>query len=169
MLIEQIIEFQLRGPGPPGRTFTPTIGYFYDKTKIFKENLRVDYYFPEVIVIVICNCNCNYILFTKLPWPGDSERTFRSSSQAATCPPVYHSRRRLHTFPLIAERQAGKLRIPIFIVFGMTRPGIEPKSTASVADALTTRPLIGYSTTDRLSLRGSVTRPLRGGVFEDTF
>ena len=38
------------------------------------------------------NCNCNYILFTKLPWPGDSEKTFRSSSQAATCPPVYHTR-----------------------------------------------------------------------------
>ena len=56
-----------------------------------------------------CNCNCNYILYTKLPWPGDSERTFRSSSQAATCPPVYHTWRRLHTVPLIAERQAGKL------------------------------------------------------------
>ena len=55
------------------------------------------------------NCNCNYILFTKLPWPGDSEGTFRSSSQAATCPPVYHTWRRLHTVPLIAERQAGKL------------------------------------------------------------
>ena len=55
------------------------------------------------------NCNCNYILFTKLPWPGDSEGTFRSSSQAATCPPVYHTRRRLHTVPFNAERQAGKL------------------------------------------------------------
>ena len=53
--------------------------------------------------------NCNYILFTKLPWPGDSEGTFRSSSQAATCPSVYHTRWRLHTVPLIAERQAGKL------------------------------------------------------------
>ena len=54
-------------------------------------------------------CNCNYILFAKLPWPGDSEGTFRSSSQAATCPPVYHTRRRLHTVPFNAERQAGKL------------------------------------------------------------
>ena len=54
-------------------------------------------------------CNCNYIVFTKLPWPGDSEGTFRSSSQAATCPPVYHTRRRTHTVSLIAERQAGKL------------------------------------------------------------
>ena len=56
-----------------------------------------------------CNCNCNHISFTKLPWPGDSEGTFRSSSQAATCPPVYHTRRRFHTVPLFAERQAGKL------------------------------------------------------------
>ena len=55
----------------------------------------------ETIVIVI--------LFTKLPWPGDSEGTFRSSSQAAPCPPVYHTRRKLHTVPLFAERQAEKL------------------------------------------------------------
>ena len=54
-------------------------------------------------------CNCNYILFTKLPWPGDSEGTFWSSNQAATCPPVYHTRWRLHTVPFNAERQAGKL------------------------------------------------------------
>ena len=27
---------------------------------------------------------CNYTLFAELPWPGDSEETFRSSSQAAT-------------------------------------------------------------------------------------
>ena len=44
MLIEQIIELQLRGPGPPGGTCTPTTSYFHDKTKISKENLRVDYY-----------------------------------------------------------------------------------------------------------------------------
>ena len=44
MLIEQTIELQLRGPGPPGRTNTPITGYFHDKTKISKENLRVDYY-----------------------------------------------------------------------------------------------------------------------------
>ena len=44
MLIEQIIELQLRGPEPPGRTCTPITGYFHDKTKISKENLQVDYY-----------------------------------------------------------------------------------------------------------------------------
>ena len=43
-----------------------------------------------------CNCDCNYILFTKLLWPGDNEGTFRSSSQAATCPPVYHTWRMQH-------------------------------------------------------------------------
>ena len=44
MLIKQIIEFELRGPGPSGPTRTPVTGYFHDKTKISKENLRVDYY-----------------------------------------------------------------------------------------------------------------------------
>ena len=44
MLIERIIEHQLRGPGPPSQTYTPVTGYFHDKTKIAKENLRVDYY-----------------------------------------------------------------------------------------------------------------------------
>ena len=37
--------------------------------------------------------NCSYILFTKLPWTGDSEGAFWSSSQAPTSPPVYHTRR----------------------------------------------------------------------------
>ena len=45
MLIEKTIKLQLRGPGfPPGRTYTPITGYFHDKTKISKENIRVDYY-----------------------------------------------------------------------------------------------------------------------------
>ena len=43
MLIEQIIEFKLRGLGPLNRTCTFTTGYFHVKTKISKENLRVDY------------------------------------------------------------------------------------------------------------------------------
>ena len=34
MLIEQIIDFELREPEPSGRTCTPTTGYFHDKTKI---------------------------------------------------------------------------------------------------------------------------------------
>ena len=38
--------------------------------------------------------------------------------------------------------------MPIFIVFGLTRPGIEPKSTVLVADALSTRPLIGCTVLD---------------------
>ena len=81
--------------------------------------------------------DCNYISCTKLPWPGDSEGTLHSLSEA-----VYQTRRRLHTVPLIAERQAGKLWIPSFIVFGLTRPGIELESPAAVADALSNRSLI---------------------------
>ena len=41
MFIEQIIEFEWRRLGPPNRTFTPVTAYFYEKTKIFKENLRI--------------------------------------------------------------------------------------------------------------------------------
>ena len=37
MLIEQIIEFELKGLGPPGRTCTLTTGYFHNKTKISRE------------------------------------------------------------------------------------------------------------------------------------
>ena len=44
MLIEQIIEFEWRSLGPLDRTYTLTIGYFRVKTKISKENLRVDCY-----------------------------------------------------------------------------------------------------------------------------
>ena len=33
MLINRMIEFELRWPGPPGRLCTPTIEYFYDKQK----------------------------------------------------------------------------------------------------------------------------------------
>ena len=40
MLIKQIIEFELKGPGPSGRTCTSITAYFHDKTKISKENLR---------------------------------------------------------------------------------------------------------------------------------
>ena len=39
MLIEQIIEFELMGIGPPGRTCTPTTSYFHNKAKILKKNL----------------------------------------------------------------------------------------------------------------------------------
>ena len=41
MFIEQILEFELSEPGPPGRTCTPTNGYFHDRTKISKEYLRM--------------------------------------------------------------------------------------------------------------------------------
>ena len=37
MLIEQIIEFKLRGLGPPDRTCTPTTGYFHVKKKSLRK------------------------------------------------------------------------------------------------------------------------------------
>ena len=58
---------------------------------------------------VVLEKNCKYILFTKLPWSGDSKGTLRSSSQAATCPPCLPHTVEASHFLLITERQAGKL------------------------------------------------------------
>ena len=54
MLIEQIIEFQFRGPGPPGRTCTPITALLHNKTKISKENTLVDYY----LLLKYCRRQC---------------------------------------------------------------------------------------------------------------
>ena len=54
MLIEQIIEFQLRGPGPPGRTCTSITDLLHDKRKIANENLRADYY----LLLKYCRRQC---------------------------------------------------------------------------------------------------------------
>ena len=60
MLIEQIIES--RGPGPPGRTCTPTTGCFHDKTIISKENIRLDCY------LLLKYCTRQF-----LPLPGPNQ------------------------------------------------------------------------------------------------
>ena len=73
-----------------------------------------------------------------MPWSGDCEGTFWSLSQDVACPLVYQTWQRRHTVPLIAERQAGKLSMPIFVVFDLTQSRIESESTALVADALST-------------------------------
>ena len=44
MLIILIIEFELRGPGPPSRIYTPRTVYFCDKTKMCNNNLPVNNY-----------------------------------------------------------------------------------------------------------------------------
>ena len=43
MLIEQIIELELRVPEAHGRTYVPKTSYFRDKTKISTANLRENY------------------------------------------------------------------------------------------------------------------------------
>ena len=60
MLIEQVIEFQLRGPGVPGRTCTPITGYFRGKTKISEEHLRAAYY----LLLKYCMRQCTLLLPT---------------------------------------------------------------------------------------------------------
>ena len=57
MLFDPINEFELRGPGPLGRTCTSKTGYFHDKTKIFKKYLRVDYY----LLLKYCTRQCTLL------------------------------------------------------------------------------------------------------------
>ena len=60
MLIEQIIEFKLRVPGPPRRTCIPTtvfFCFFFDKQKIFKKNFRGDYY----LLLKYCKRQCTVL------------------------------------------------------------------------------------------------------------
>ena len=62
MLIEQITELQLKGPGLFGRTCIPITGKLHDHTKISKENLRVDYY----LLLKYCRRQCALLpLWTK--------------------------------------------------------------------------------------------------------
>ena len=59
--MEQIIKFELRGPGPPGRTCTPTECYFHDKAKNSKEYFQMDYY------LLVKYCRKQYTLLPPIP------------------------------------------------------------------------------------------------------
>ena len=61
MLIEH--NFELRGPGPLGRTCTLITGCFHDKTIIFKETIRLDCY----LLVNIAEGNALYLA---LPGPN---------------------------------------------------------------------------------------------------
>ena len=58
MLIELIIEFKWKGPRPPGRTCTPTTGYFYDKIGICKKNHRL---IELLFTAKICSNQCTLL------------------------------------------------------------------------------------------------------------
>ena len=57
MFLEQTIKFEFRGLVPLGHINTPATGYFYDKTKISKENLRVDHY----LLLKYCSWQCTLL------------------------------------------------------------------------------------------------------------
>ena len=61
MFIEQTIKFEFRGFVPLGRVCTSATGYFCDKTKITKENLRVDYY----LLLKYCSRQCTLLSPTR--------------------------------------------------------------------------------------------------------
>ena len=51
MLIEQIIEFELRGLGPLGHTCSPKTGYFHDKTKLSQDKSSSDLLFTAKNIV----------------------------------------------------------------------------------------------------------------------
>ena len=57
MLIEQIVELQLMGPGLPGLTCTSITSYPHDKTKISTENLRVGFH----LLLKCCTRQCTLL------------------------------------------------------------------------------------------------------------
>ena len=57
MLIELIIDFKWKESGPPGRTCTPTTGYFHDKICICKKNHRLSYY----LLLKYCSTRCTLL------------------------------------------------------------------------------------------------------------
>ena len=65
MFIEQIIEFELRGPWPSCRTCIPKTGYFQVKTNVPKENKSWSELLPTAKYIVEGNVPC-------FPSPGTS-------------------------------------------------------------------------------------------------
>ena len=70
MLIEQIVELQLRGPEPPGLACSSITGYFHDKRKISKENLRVGFHLG--LLLKCCTKQC-----TLLPSTWTKSRTIK--------------------------------------------------------------------------------------------
>ena len=59
--------------------------------------------------------------------------------------------------------------MPIFIVFGLTHPGIQPRSTVSVADALSIHALIGASIDPSLAKFDFLTSDLEDNGFHTPF
>ena len=81
-------------------------------------------------------------LFTKLY--TDSEKIvlfFRKGCRLPTCLPHAVKASHLPTLLLISSREAG-CKYKLFSSFGLTKAVIEPKSTVSTADALSTRLMI---------------------------
>ena len=82
--------------------------------------------------------NCNYILLSKLPWPRESKGTVRSSSQAATCLPD--------------TVDASYCPLQGSCEYQFCSLWFNPIGNGtSVADALSTRPLIGITITINFS------------------
>ena len=83
---------------------------------------------------------CNYILFSKLPYQETAKGSF-GFSQGATCLP--HMVQASHC-PFNYWTSSKDAVNNFYNNLGLTQSGIEPKSTVSAADTLSTWPWISY-------------------------
>ena len=98
------------------------------------------------------SCCSHYTTVTsKLPSPGDSEGTLRSSNQAVTCHlfTTHDGGFSLYLFNVSVKKASCKCQ---FVQSLVTCQGMEPKPTDSIADALPTRRLIGCGQEQSITL-----------------
>ena len=105
--------------------------YFYSFNFFFKEQHRLMVIENKSSEGILRNCN---IALNKR-----QRRNLTVFESSYHLPTAHGGALTLSVF--IAEHQAGKVSIPLFMDFGLIRPGIEHKSTVLVADDLSTRPL----------------------------
>ena len=66
MLIEQVIEFKLRGLGPLNRTCTPQLVIFMSKQKSLRKILEWIIYYENTYKNLTPNCKITNVFSTKL-------------------------------------------------------------------------------------------------------
>ena len=117
------------------------IGLFCYRYKVVLWQFRTFVWaFTIVIVITVITS-----LFTKLLLPGNSKETFRFWNQAATCPPVHHTRWRLHSILFMLNVKQGAVNTN-FISFRF-----EPTWNQTRVSCFSSRAFI-HSTTDRFDV-----------------
>ena len=105
-------------------------------------NGKTHFKFDECICKLLCNY-CHNELTPKSIGQRRKLSVFESSCHLPTC--LSHTVKASHCLIKLLNVKQGSCEYQFFIVFALNRQGIEPESTASVADAQPTRSLIAMN------------------------